>query len=104
MSNLNGSAYKKKRIAPIPGFCFFYFHISNMVILNLRQFAVHRRSLIFTAFKRHCSTPARVRFAPSPTGQLHLGGLRTALYNYLLAKKTGGQFILRIEDTDQVKK
>lgn len=47
-------------------------------------------------------TPARTRFAPSPTGFLHLGGLRTALYNYLLAKNTGGQFILRIEDTDQV--
>ena len=44
--------------------------------------------------------PARVRFAPSPTGHVHLGGARTALYNYLLAKKTGGQFILRIEDTD----
>lgn len=43
----------------------------------------------------------RVRFAPSPTGQLHLGSLRTALYNFLLARKTGGQFILRIEDTDQ---
>jgi glutamyl-tRNA synthetase len=42
-----------------------------------------------------------VRFAPSPTGHLHLGGARTALYNYLLAKKTGGRFILRIEDTDQ---
>jgi glutamyl-tRNA synthetase len=44
--------------------------------------------------------PARVRFAPSPTGHVHLGSARTALYNYLLAKKTGGQFILRIEDTD----
>ncbi len=43
----------------------------------------------------------RVRFAPSPTGPLHIGGVRTALYNYLLAKKEGGQFILRIEDTDQ---
>ena len=43
----------------------------------------------------------RVRFAPSPTGPLHIGGVRTALYNYLLAKKTGGVFILRIEDTDQ---
>ena len=43
----------------------------------------------------------RVRFAPSPTGALHIGGVRTALYNYLLARKTGGQFILRIEDTDQ---
>ncbi len=43
----------------------------------------------------------RVRFAPSPTGPLHMGGVRTALYNYLLAKKHGGQFVLRIEDTDQ---
>ncbi len=45
--------------------------------------------------------PARVRFAPSPTGHLHLGGARTALYDYLLAHQTGGQFILRIEDTDR---
>lgn len=43
----------------------------------------------------------RTRFAPSPTGYLHLGGLRTALYTYLYAKKNGGKFILRIEDTDQ---
>ncbi|KAJ1877915.1 Glutamyl-tRNA synthetase, partial [Kickxella alabastrina] len=45
--------------------------------------------------------PVRVRFAPSPTGMLHLGGLRTALFNYLLARRYGGEFILRIEDTDQ---
>lgn len=45
--------------------------------------------------------PARVRFAPSPTGHLHLGGARTALYDYLLARQTGGQFVLRIEDTDR---
>ncbi len=43
----------------------------------------------------------RVRFAPSPTGALHIGGVRTALYNYLFAKKNGGKFLLRIEDTDQ---
>jgi glutamyl-tRNA synthetase len=43
----------------------------------------------------------RVRFAPSPTGGLHMGGVRTALFNYLFAKKHGGDFILRIEDTDQ---
>jgi len=43
---------------------------------------------------------ARVRFAPSPTGRFHIGGARTALYNFLLARQTGGQFILRIEDTD----
>lgn len=45
----------------------------------------------------------RVRFAPSPTGPLHLGGVRTALYNYLFAKKNGGDFLLRIEDTDQTR-
>ncbi len=45
----------------------------------------------------------RVRFAPSPTGLLHIGGLRTALYNVLLARKTGGTFVLRIEDTDQAR-
>jgi glutamyl-tRNA synthetase len=44
---------------------------------------------------------ARVRMAPSPTGHFHIGGARTALYNFLLARQTGGQFILRIEDTDQ---
>ena len=45
----------------------------------------------------------RVRFAPSPTGPLHIGGVRTALYNYLFAKKFNGTFILRIEDTDQTR-
>ena len=46
----------------------------------------------------------RVRFAPSPTGFLHVGGLRTALYNYLFARHHGGEFVLRIEDTDQSRK
>jgi len=45
----------------------------------------------------------RVRFAPSPTGPLHIGGLRTALYNFLFARKNHGKFILRIEDTDQAR-
>ncbi len=45
----------------------------------------------------------RVRFAPSPTGPLHIGGVRTALYNFLFARKNGGKFILRIEDTDQTR-
>ncbi len=49
------------------------------------------------------ATPARVRFAPSPTGYLHIGGLRTALYNWFLARKTGGTFLLRIEDTDRTR-
>lgn len=47
------------------------------------------------------SKPTRVRFAPSPTGHLHLGGARTALYDYLLARRTGAKFVLRIEDTDR---
>lgn len=50
---------------------------------------------------KHRKTPVRTRFAPSPTGYLHLGSIRTALFNYLLARNTGGQFLLRIEDTDQ---
>jgi glutamyl-tRNA synthetase len=50
------------------------------------------------------SNEIRVRFAPSPTGYLHVGGLRTALYNYLFAKHHHGKFILRIEDTDQSRK
>lgn len=44
----------------------------------------------------------RVRYAPSPTGFMHIGGLRTALFNYLFARKLNGKFILRIEDTDKV--
>jgi glutamyl-tRNA synthetase len=47
--------------------------------------------------------PVRVRFAPSPTGPLHIGGVRTALYNYLFARQQGGKMILRIEDTDQTR-
>jgi len=44
--------------------------------------------------------PIRTRFAPSPTGYLHIGGVRTALFNWILARQSGGQFILRIDDTD----
>lgn len=61
-----------------------------------RRCATSRRNSVLP------DTPARTRFAPSPTGHLHIGGLRTALFSYLLAKRTGGQFLLRIEDTDQV--
>src|ERR1700682_5854091 len=49
------------------------------------------------------SGEVRTRFAPSPTGSLHVGGARTALYNYLYAKKHGGTFVLRVEDTDVVR-
>ncbi len=52
-------------------------------------------------FCRMTTSKVRVRFAPSPTGGLHLGGVRTALFNYLFAKQNEGTFILRIEDTDQ---
>ena len=48
-------------------------------------------------------TPLRLRFAPSPTGYLHVGGARTALHNWLLARKYGGAFLLRIEDTDRAR-
>lgn len=51
----------------------------------------------------HFQMSVRVRFAPSPTGALHIGGIRTALYNYLFARHHGGTFILRIEDTDQTR-
>ena len=63
---------------------------------NLRRF-------YFTIFLRahFMEREVRVRFAPSPTGPLHIGGVRTALYNYLFAKKMGGKMLLRIEDTDQ---
>ena len=71
--------------------------------LLVRSF-VHRHCI-----RRNLSTlpkdgHVRVRFAPSPTGELHLGGYRTALYNYLFARKHGGRMILRIEDTDQSRK
>src|SRR3981081_1354938 len=49
------------------------------------------------------SSPVRVRYAPSPTGALHLGGARTALFNYLFARHQAGQFLLRIEDTDRAR-
>jgi glutamyl-tRNA synthetase len=52
---------------------------------------------------RLLASEVRVRFAPSPTGKLHLGGLRTALFNFLFARKHGGSFVLRIEDTDQAR-
>ena len=49
------------------------------------------------------SNEVRLRFAPSPTGYLYIGGLRTALYNYIFAKGHGGSFLLRIEDTDRTR-
>ena len=68
------------------------------------MWAAARSAAVFAGRGMHTGSaaPPRVRFAPSPTGYLHLGGLRTALFNYLFAKRTGGTMILRIEDTDQV--
>ncbi|DBA91356.1 TPA: hypothetical protein ACH3X2_004002 [Trebouxia sp. C0005] len=64
----------------------------------------HRRSLCRPAPLRVSAVvQTRVRFAPSPTGNLHVGGARTALFNYLYASNTGGKLILRVEDTDQAR-
>ncbi|KAK1827220.1 hypothetical protein QBC39DRAFT_315092 [Podospora conica] len=68
-----------------------------------REAAAQLKKLQSMKSKELPGTPCRTRFAPSPTGFLHLGSLRTALFNFLLAKATGGQFILRIEDTDQAR-
>ncbi|KAM8710876.1 hypothetical protein ACLKA7_017496 [Drosophila subpalustris] len=69
-------------------------------MLNVQQRAMALRQCL-RATQRHYHGDVRVRFAPSPTGYLHLGGLRTALYNFLFARHAGGKFVLRIEDTDQ---
>ncbi|KAI9889361.1 MAG: Glutamate--tRNA ligase mitochondrial [Vezdaea aestivalis] len=81
---------------------------SLRVLLNRRVCATHWRhySEVKSPNLSHFqlpNEPIRTRFAPSPTGYLHLGSLRTALFNYLAAKHTKGQFILRIEDTDETR-
>lgn len=76
--------------------------IDRFLTLRCRRPNLFRQSSSTTRAKHLLPTePARTRFAPSPTGNLHLGSIRTALFNYLLAKRTKGQFLLRIEDTDQ---
>ncbi|KAF0720453.1 Aste57867_297 [Aphanomyces stellatus] len=77
--------------------------------MNTRLGAIHRNHFSFVtklsiAGFASSATKVRVRYAPSPTGYLHLGGLRTALFNYLFAKASGGDFLMRIEDTDQNRK
>ncbi|ETW00374.1 glutamate-tRNA ligase [Aphanomyces invadans] len=68
--------------------------------------SLYSRSIFASPVVQYSTRPAtvRVRYAPSPTGYLHLGGLRTALFNYLFAKSHGGDFLMRIEDTDQTRK
>ncbi|KAL2319391.1 hypothetical protein Fmac_028360 [Flemingia macrophylla] len=63
-------------------------------------FFFRRRRFTLSALSEQPPIPVRVRFAPSPTGNLHVGGARTALFNYLFARSKGGKFVLRIEDTD----
>lgn len=70
-------------------------------MINVQRTIVLRQCL--RTKQRFYHSDVRVRFAPSPTGYLHLGGLRTALYNYLFARHSGGKFLLRIEDTDQTR-
>src|ERR1043165_2229591 len=65
------------------------------------RFIIHYSPLTIFAAIMINDKRVRVRFAPSPTGGLHIGGMRTVLFNYLFAKHNDGDFILRIEDTDQ---
>ena len=93
MASLVGSPWMRMRVVP-----------------EVAPSILRRSSLLFRrSFSVSCSIEAppkklegevRVRFAPSPTGNLHVGGARTALFNYLFAKSKGGKFVLRIEDTD----
>src|SRR3989339_2155995 len=73
--------------------CSFYFSVDRPP-----DAARHCHRIVMTS-----TSPVRTRFAPSPTGFLHIGGLRTALFSWLYARKNNGRFILRIEDTDQAR-
>jgi len=74
----------------------------NCFYWRISQSSAHKLARLYSKHSVSGSQ-VRVRFAPSPTGHLHLGGYRTAIYNYLFSKSCGGQFILRIEDTDQAR-
>ena len=88
----------------------FHRNVSLFIIFLIRctttmfQRRLHQ-SLHKIILRRGCSTKrdggVRVRYAPSPTGELHIGGLRTALFNYVFAKQNNGAFVVRIEDTDR---
>lgn len=86
-------------------FFFLDFMVLRLDFVRLKSslFIIFADSNISINRNRKMERKVRVRFAPSPTGPLHIGGVRTALYNYLFAKKQGGDFILRIEDTDQTR-
>lgn len=75
----------------------------NNLVFNVRHHSRNIKHIQYLNIKLYSDSAVRVRFAPSPTGQLHLGGFRTALYNYLFAKSKNGKYILRIEDTDRTR-
>lgn len=92
------------------------YHCAGIIVLAMMMLGCHGFRLGGRGLRRLVSrgsgsgsvsmmatTPERVRFAPSPTGSLHVGGARTALYNWLMARKTGGKFIVRVEDTDEAR-
>jgi len=79
----------------------FNFFLSPLLPALLPSCPLALKNLTFTPQKNIPAMSVRVRFAPSPTGPLHMGGVRTALFNYLFARKHEGTMILRIEDTDQ---
>lgn len=74
--------------------------MKNMLLKNLTEFDEFKQLM---KISESVAGPVKTRFAPSPTGGLHIGGVRTALYNYLFAKKHKGTFYIRIEDTDQTR-
>lgn len=76
-------------------------YLTNQI--NRYSATVYKSGYSFLSMQASDSSPVRVRFAPSPTGSLHVGGARTALFNWLLAKKTGGKFLVRVEDTDEAR-
>lgn len=77
--------------------------MSSVCIANIHKCAILKPFFPSDIVMKTLTDTIRVRFAPSPTGYLHVGGLRTALYNYLYARKHGGTFVLRIEDTDRTR-
>ncbi|CAK9166540.1 unnamed protein product [Ilex paraguariensis] len=109
-----GAPWLRIRIRTIPfpeGAAPLIFHQLSSIINNNNTSFLRRRGFSISASSISSSpTPllskrveeghVRVRFAPSPTGNLHVGGARTALFNYLFARSKGGKFVLRIEDTD----
>lgn len=99
--------WKKKTLSfAICSLFHYLFHEGSKKVADVAG-VLDKRGRFFCIFLEgsfQMTDQVRVRFAPSPTGYLHVGGLRTALYNYLFAKHHGGKFVLRIEDTDQARK